>query len=237
MIERILNADKVICQTARGIEAGKINALYQAYGTKYDFCRFYRQGNCVLSSLDGSFVICDDGSADIEELADFLRMNGFAEIFCSECIGKALAELLHTDYSSVNVMRFDGTAADSLCFDDTHSLSDVYSIISEGFDIEFEPWYLDMSHRVRHGVSRCCTLEDKAALVIQHDINGEALISQVSCRKACRGQGIAAKLVKAVAATLQPSDVYVICEDELIAFYEKCGFSIVGKSIIIRSTT
>lgn len=237
MIERILNADNFVCQAARGIEAGKINALYQAYGTKYDFCRFYRQGNCILSSLDGSFVICDDDSADIEELADFLRMNGFAEIFCSESLGKALAEQLYADSSSVNVMRFDSSATNSSDFNAAPSLSDVYSIISEGFDIEFEPWYLDMSHRVRHGVSCCCVLDDKAALVIQHDINGEALISQVACRKACRGQGAASCLVKAVSASLAPSEVYVICEDSLIPFYEHCGFAFIGKNIIIRSKT
>ena len=233
MIERIFGKDGLVSRDSRGIEAGKINALYQAYGTEYDFCRFYRQGNCVMSSLDGSFVIFDGGNADIAELADFFRMNGFAEIFCSETLGKALAEMLSVPYASINVMRFDGASVCPISFDSSPALSDVYSVISEGFDIEFEPWYLDMSHRVRHGVSRCCLLEDKAALVIQHDINGEALISQVACRKAFRGQGIASRLVRAVSASLTPSEIYVICEDALIPFYEHCGFAFACKKTVI----
>lgn len=234
MIERIFGKDEVICAGSHGVEAGKINALFEAYGTKYDFCRFYRQGSCVISSLDGSFVIFDDGTADSEELADFFRMNGYAEIFCSEALGSEIAEKLSSPCISVNLMRFACSESVAVALNTSPALSDVYSIISEGFDIEFEPWYLDMSHRIRHGISRCCALEDKAALVIQHDINGEALISQVSCRKAFRGQGIAAKLMKAVSALLYPSDVFVLCENDLIPFYEKCGFSVAGKNIVIR---
>ena len=236
MIERIFENDDVMCSSSRGVEAGKINALFQAYGTKYDFCRFYRQGSSVISSLDGSFVIFDDGTADVEELADFFRMNGYAEIFCSELLGSELAEKLSAPCISVNLMRFVCSESFSVELNTSPALSNVYSIISEGFDIEFEPWYLDMSHRVRHGISRCYVLEDKAALVIQHDINGEALISQVACRKAFRGQGIAAKLVKAASALLYPSDVFVLCENDLIPFYEKCGFSVAVKNIVIRSS-
>ena len=236
MIERIFGKDEIICSDSHGVEAGKINALFQAYGTEYDFCRFYRQGSCYISSLDGSFVIFDDGTADIEELTDFFRMNGYAEIFCSEALGSVLTEKLSASCVSVNLMRFACSESVSVELNTSPALSDVYAIISEGFDIEFEPWYLDMSHRIRHGISRCCVLEDKAALVIQYDINGEALISQVACRKASRGQGIAAKLVKAVSALLYPSDVFVLCENDLIPFYEKCGFSVAGNNIVIRSS-
>lgn len=233
MIRRIFTEDELSALPAKGIEAQKLRALFVAYGTAYDFCRFFRQDSCYISSLDGSFVVCDDGIADAEELADFFRMNGFAEIFCSETLGKALGEKLSAPYTFVNVMHFDNAGVCPISFDSSPALSEVYSIISEGFDIEFEPWYLDMSHRVRHGISRCCVINDKAALVIQHDINGEALISQVACRKACRGQGIGAELVTSVSAALAPSEVYVLCEDALIPFYEKCGFSVSGKKIVI----
>ncbi len=233
MIARIFTIDELSLLPEKGIEAQKIRALFTAYGSDYDFCRFFRQGSSYISALDGSFVLCDSPDADFDEIADFLLMSGFADIFCSEPAGSALADRLELKPHIVSLMRWDSST--ETCPEPCSStpLSEVYSIIREGFDIEFEPWYLDMSHRVRHGVTRCFTSSDKAALVMQHNLNGEVLLSQVACRKAHRGQGIASQLVKAAAASLQPSEVYVICEDALVPFYKKCGFVPAGKNIIL----
>ncbi len=234
MIERIFGKDEVNGLPERGIEAGKIRALLDAYGTDYDFCRFFRQDGTYISALDGSFVLCAAADAYLDEIAQFLCLNGFAEVFCASDIGSILADKLSASCSEVNAMRFTGATLPIVNYDNAPSLSDVYSIIREGFDIPFEAWYLDMSHRVRHGVSVCCTLEDKAALVIQHDICGEALISQVACRSAFRGQGHASSLVVSVASALSPSEVYVLCEDKLVSFYEKCGFVSAGRYAVIN---
>ncbi len=232
MIKQIFEREDFSALPEKGLEAQKIRALHSAYGAKYDFCRFYRQGNSYISVLDGSFVICADSIADFDELADFLQMQGFSDIFCNEAVGKALSDRLGRGFDVVNLMKFSGG---SVCaeFKVEPSLSDVYKIISDGFDIAFEPWYLDMSHRVRHGISKCCVLDSKAALVIQHDINGEALLSQVATLKAHRGEGLAKKLVTSVAASLAPSEVYIVCEDALVGFYEKCGFEAFEKKCVI----
>lgn len=232
MIKQIYNEAEFLQLPEKGLEAQKIRALFNAYGAKYDFCRFYRQSDSYISVLDRSFVICEDANADYDELANFLCMQGFTDVFCSDTAGKALSDRLGCGFNKVNLMKFCGNSP-SVQFNDTPALSDVYKIISEGFDIEFEPWYLDMSHRVRHGISKCCVLDGKAALVIQHDLNGEALLSQVASLKAHRGEGMAKKLVSSVAANLAPSEVYVVCEDDLVGFYEKCGFEVVGKKCLI----
>ncbi len=233
MIKQIFSRDEFSALPEKGLEAQKIRALFNAYGAKYDFCRFFRQNNCYISALDGSFVVSEGTDTDYNELSGFLRMNSFSDIFCSELSGKKLAKALNCDCELVNLMKFVGGAAE--CdFDKDTPLSDVFSIIREGFEIEFEPWYLDMSHRVRHGISKCCVLDGKAVLVIQHDINGEALLSQVASLKAHRGEGFAKKLVTSVASSLAPSEVYVVCEDALTEFYEKCRFVAVGKKLVIK---
>lgn len=231
MIQQIFESYEFSALPEKGVEVQKIRALFDAYGTKYDFCRFYRQGNSYISVLDGSFVLCTDSTADFEEIADFLHMQGFSDVFCSKAAGKSLSDKLECSFTIVNLMKFSG-GLPCAEFDDDPSLSDVYKIVSDGFDIEFESWYLDMSHRVRHGISKCCVLDGKAALVVQHNINGEALLSQVASLKAHRGEGLAKKLVTSVSASLAPSEVYIVCEDELIGFYEKCGFEIVGNKFI-----
>lgn len=233
MIKQIFEPAEFLRLPEKGLEAQKIRALFNAYGAKYDFCRFFRQGDSYISALDGSFVLCEGANADYDELAGFLSMQGFAEIFCSVEAGEALSDRLSCGFKRVNVMKFKcGSACAEFAV--TTPLSDVFAILREGFDIEFEPWYLDMSHRVRHGISRCCVLRGKAALVIQHDINGEALISQVATLKAHRGEGLAKRLVTSVAASLAPSEVYVVCEDNLVGFYEKCGFDVIGEKCIIK---
>lgn len=233
MIKQINNEAEFSQLLEKGLEAQKIRALYQAYGLDYRFCRFYRQSDSYISVLDRSFVICEGANADYDELSDFLCMQGFADVFCSDIAGKALSDRLGCGFNLVNLMKFCGGPPSS-GFEDEPSLSDVYKIISDGFDIEFEPWYLDMSHRVRHGISKCCMLNGKAALVIQHDINGEALLSQVASLRAHRGEGLAKKLVTSVASSLAPSEVYVVCEDSLVGFYEKCGFVKAGRKCVIK---
>lgn len=233
MIKQIFEREEFSALPEKGLEAQKIRALLTAYGTEYPFCRFYRQENSYISVLDGSIVVCADAAFDSAELTDFIRIQGFSDVFCSEPTGKKLAKAMNCDCELVNLMKFTGGAAE--CdFDTDIPLPDVFEIIREGFDIAFEPWYLDMSHRVRHAVTKCCTFDDKAALVVQHNINGEALLSQVAVRKAHRGEGLGIKLVASVAASLAASEVYVVCENSLVGFYEKCGFVKAGRKCVIK---
>lgn len=231
MTERIYTADLLEALPVHGVEAQKIRALLNAYGVNYDFCRFFRQGGTYLACLDGSFVICEQPGADFEELAQFLGMHGFTDIFCSEAAGNALKPLVSAEFTSVWLMRCMAEKFGELPAE--LPPSQVWDIIGSRFDIPFEPWYLDMSHRVRHGVSRCFS-DGKAALVVQHEINGEALISQVSVRREYERCGYAGALVKQVSAALS-GEVQVICEDRLRGFYERCGFEPVSKKCVAVS--
>lgn len=214
-----------------GVEAQKIRSLLMAYGTKYDFCRFYTAKNLVIAQLIADFVVCELGEIDVEELAEFLGFSCFSDIFCSEKIGPELEKELKVRREDVNLMRFAGVPEES----DIEIISpyEAYKIIKTGFNFEPEPWYLDMSHRVRHGVSQLYGL-DGAALAIQYNYNGEALISQVATLPENRGKGCAKRLISAVCAQLSESEIFVLCEDELLGFYEKIGFVPVGKKCCLR---
>lgn len=224
MTERVYTAEQLSGLPGHGVEALKIRALYSAYGGKYEFCRFFRQGGTYLACLDGSFVICEGGRTDWEELAGFLTMNGFTDIFCSVSAGRELRGKIPAEFSRVDLMEF-GSAGTGGALPDC-SPSEAWKVISARFPIEFEPWYLDMSHRVRHGISRCIS-DGRAALVVQHSINGESLISQVSVLPEYERQGIAGSLLRSTCSALGGT-IQVICGDELTGFYEKCGFRHAG---------
>lgn len=228
MITRISSPDDFAALPERGVEAQKIRALYQAYGTGYDFCRFYRQDeDSFIAALDGDFILCGSG-ADHGELAGFFSACGFGSIFCSE----SAAAGLPFPAAFVYLMRYVGGAEPCREIDREPRLDEVYGILKTAFDIQYEPWYLDMSHRVRHGVSRCMTLGG-STLTVQHNINGEALLSQIAALPQSRGRGVTKRLIYAACSELAPSEVYVLCERELTGFYEKCGFEVCGKKCVL----
>lgn len=221
MIDRIYTEELLSQLPEHGVEAQKIRALWLAYGAKWDFCRFFRQGSSYLGALDGSFIFCEDQDTDFEELAEFLVMCGFSDIICSEHAGKVLSGLMNANFHKVNLMTYNGSKIEGDLPKEVQP-SEIWEIIEKRFSPAFEPWYLDMSHRVRHGVSKCFS-DGKAALVVQHDINDEALVSQVSVLPEVEGKGYASALLHNVCARLN-SKVQVICENSVCMFYEKNGF-------------
>lgn len=225
MIKRAISPKELYRLPEKGVEAQKIRALLYAYGTQYDFCRFYTSRNLALCDLNGSVVLCENGECDYAELAEFLCFNGFCDIFCSDELGGRLEKLLNCGSQTVNLMRFCGKAAEFPVADVNKApqLGEVFKILSAVFKIDFEPWYVDMSHRIRHGVSAARVL-DGSALIIQHNINGEALLSQIATVPEKRGRGAASRLILSLCAELEPSAVFVICENGLLSFYEKLGF-------------
>ncbi len=237
MIKRIISDNELnllLGNCDNCVEAQKIGALAACYGTKYDFCRFYKAGSSILCGLNNSYILygCDNP----DELAAFFTLSRFSDIFCAHMPGEKLSRLIGCRCRLVNLMRFNGRCVSgSGVLQNTESdtpLEELYEILKTGFDIEFEPWYLDISHRIRHGVTQTRRLEN-SALVIQHNINGAALLSQIATLPKSRGKGNASRLILSVCAELSPSKVYVICEDKLLGFYKHIGFELEGKKSVL----
>ncbi len=225
MIRLVMSGEELSGLPEKGVEAQKIRALWLCYGSKYEFCRFYSADYAVICELNGSFVVCELRklySVEFDELNSFFLFHGYSEIFCSEYIGKELSEAISCSAKRVELMRFCGKA-ESCILEENPPLEEVFKILKTGFSIEFEPWYLDMSHRIRHGVTRFFRLGDSVAAV-QHELCGEALLSQIATLPKSRNKGNASRLISAMCAKLDGSDIFIICEDSLEKFYEKNGF-------------
>lgn len=228
MIRRVKSVEEFADLPNSGILAQKIRALMFAYGIEYEFCRFYYSDDFFISELGGEFVVSEIGcNPNCDELSEFFEFCGFTKIFCSECVGEHLSENIQCKREIVNLMRFVGRGV--MCGTEHNPpLSEVYETLKSAFDIEFELWYVDMSHRIRHGITSVRRLED-SVLVIQHNLNGEALLSQIVTAPQGRNKGNAARLIRAVCAELYPNAVFVLCLDELVEFYTKVGFSHDGR--------
>lgn len=233
MIKQVTTDEELSGLPLTGIAPQKIRALWRAYGSACSFCRIYSQeGRAFVSLLDSSAVVWTADGADFSELVPFLGMNGFSELFCGAQTARGIMRGLSASCTESLLMRFDGAPKPSAA-DYSPSLEDVYRIVGAAFDIEFEPWYLDLSHRVRHGVS-AAVLSQHSALVIQHCANGEALLSMVATDPFHRGQGSASRLILEVCAHLAPNKVYVLCEERLRGFYERLGFVKISTQCVLR---
>ncbi|MCH5208293.1 MAG: GNAT family N-acetyltransferase [Oscillospiraceae bacterium] len=227
MIRRVNSPSELSELPKTGIEAQKIRALLQAYGTGYDFCRFYSAEGLIMARFYDEFVICTFGNADFEELCEFLSFSGFLKIFCSEYTGEILSKKLTFNNYKLNLMRLSVISNEAHEQISELSLSEAYSILKTSFEIDYEPWYLDMSHRVRHGISWYYGFNG-SVLCVQHNLCGEALLSQIATIPEMRNKGNASSLIKAVCQKMSEIEVFLLCEDKLLDFYKKAGFEHYG---------
>ena len=216
MIKRLFTEEElytVLDTCPADIFTGKIKALCAAYGFSYDFLKFYIGENAVIAVYYASAVIC--GEAD-EEVYEFCKSLGVSD-FLIQHGGSADSILYIMEYKNKEAYEFP------ICTNTPYEK--VYEILKDGFEIEFDGWYTDTCHNVRHGISTVYTFEDKATATEMFSIEGISLISLVAVKKEHRGKNYGGSVVKALSHKLsQRNRVYVICEKELMPFYISCGY-------------
>lgn len=235
MINQIFSKENIVTFPL-DVFSGKIISLAEAYGFDYDFCKFYMQDNLLISKYYSDVIIAGECS-DFEELGSFLSMNGFSSILTSPEMAEGLKPYVQGNYITDNIYEYHG-----ICGNDNvivnPPLDDVFEVLNDGFhNLNHDAWYLDMSHRIRHGVSECYLL-DGATCSKMFDINGTAFISLVASSQAARGKGSAKRLLQTVCGNFLSNreHILLICRDELLAFYEKVGFTKAGNTVTIKNT-
>lgn len=211
----------------------KIMAAYIAYGSTYDFCKFYSCGDGVVHIYNSSMVI--DGNVDTDELEILIKMTKPANIEVSSCT------TLHNndEYKKNNRTLFRATSAFAapICIDVkintfTHGC---YDILSESFENmgDFDSWYVDISHRIRHKVSDLY-LFDNTTITKQFNINGFVFLSHVATAKESRGRGSARKLLHYLTDKYHSEGckTYLFALDHRKSFYESIGFEAVDEDIL-----
>ncbi len=235
MIERISAADQLDGFEVNDIFSVRIFSLLGAYGCKYPFAVFYRQlddgGNitAVISSLDGDFTVSvRDDSADIDEIADFLRTVGFKSVLCGEING--ISEIFTQGAVMVTSKSFE-LFADAGCVDPYPNLFDLYNFL-DYTDGSFDAWYIDLNHRIRHGYARAYALkvngETVSSAVLSSIYGDNAVLSAVRTGEDKRGFGYGSSLVCAVCSDFG-GKVYLMREkDRNEFFYKRLGFENTG---------
>lgn len=211
--------------------ACRILSQLLAYGTGERFLEHWVQlednePRAVISRIDGNITIFCESVND--ELLEFIEAVGYNTILADK-------ELFPQYWSGEVLMKFVGKSetekSDNIDFSPT--IREIYSVLErcrgEDFEVpNFDSFYPDMSHRVRHNLSRVFAyrLEGQAiaCCMTSAETNSCAIISGVACLSEYRGRGYASKLVAKIVKDLDNREIFVFCREELVGFYNRLGF-------------
>lgn len=211
----------------------KILAAFYAYGGDYDFCRFYSCGSGLIHTYNAGMVI--DGDPDINEAEMLIRMTKPVAVE----VKSNIALQLDSAYEKVHRTLFRVKSAESgINFNDVkaNSYTDkCFAVLKESFDkmVSYDDWYVDISHRIRHNVSKLYWY-DSSTVTQQFNINGFVFLSHIATAPYARGRGTARKLLWLLGSEAEKrgENAYLFALDHRRSFYETIGFESVGEDIL-----
>lgn len=215
----------------RGTAFGcKLSAVAQAYGFGLDFARFWVGEGAAYGLLDGELSVAGV-PRDIEEAREFLGMLGPGSVFCEGQLAEGLGLEVAAKGAVMAKSAPDGKAASF----SVPELREVCGLLNQaGMPVELEPFYLDMSHRIRHGTALALGEYMDGALVgcavVSAVVEKSAVLSALAVREDRRGNGVGSRLVDMVQSALPGHTLYIFRESgKNRAFYEKQGFAEAGR--------
>ena len=211
----------------------KILAAYNAYGGSYDFCRFYSCGNGIIHIYNTNMVI--DGNIDCDEAEMFIDLTKPAAIETESKKGLHICGGYSAEHRtlfrvvpqkcSIDIGNVKVNSCTDKCFE----------ILNESFDdmLSYDDWYVDMSHRIRHNVSKLY-LYESTTITQQFNINGFIFLSHIATAKSQRGRGTARELLRLLGgeAEKRGETAYLFARDKRYSFYESIGFEPVYEDLL-----
>lgn len=213
----------------------KIRAAAAAYGLLEPFAQFWRQdGGAALAAVDGEGILLEGSApADWEEIRSLVGALGLRRLCCpaetAERFGRPASrrgevmQLGETPPARAGVQLVENPGPREIHALLRQAESDVFPVP------EFEPFYLDLSHRTRHGAALSCGVSVGkllAACAVCSAVTPEAaVVSAVACAPGFRRRGFGGAAVAALARRLDGRKVYVFrAESENEEFYRSLGF-------------
>lgn len=230
----------------------RIKSHFAAYGTGYDFLRFFAAEDNgekvgIISLFNSSMMIStfkDKKFSDklLSELAGFICMNKPAAVEFEVEYSKKLAQLTFDEYKGDKRTEFSFAAKNDLPpldVDELPKLDDVFKILATCFPSiknSYELWLTDTSHRVRRGLSQSFLLGDYTTATIQYIIDGVALVGHVGTIPEERGKFHARQLLYWIGEKLTQDgfQVRLFARPHRVSYYEEIGFKACGIDLVLE---
>lgn len=212
---------------------GRINAYCKAYGTGYDFCTFYEgdtDDNMLALYYGGELYVHCNENGDLQSIITFSEMLG-AKAVMSDIKLSEESETLYIMASG----KMPAVCNNRLKAEFTEDYRTVFEILKSGFslsDYQFDEWYADTCHRVRHGISRLIVMyygsEPAATATVLFDDDKSCFLSHIAVRRDMQKNGIGTALLSCTANLLDNRKITLICKENVLRFYINCGFTVAG---------
>ncbi len=251
MIRQLHSGDCISAFGMRNSYWGKrIYTYYCAYGTEYDFCKFYGCSSddffAVIMLFNSTMTIWSQNEPCkelCEELSSFVLMYAPEQIeaplniAANLRIGCMYTTKHRTMFKMVPNRQF---IPSDITVNKKPNLDKVYDILSESFEdtMDYGLWLTDTSHRRRRNLTKLFLYADSSTATILFDDDNYAFVGHIATRKAQRGKGSARKLLYYIAAQLESENKsgYLYAYDHRAQFYQEIGFENVGDDYIIIKT-
>ena len=206
----------------------RLLSAIQAYGWDRPFLRVWSDDSAVYALQDSSLTVCGR-PADGQEAAAFARMVGASTVTgrTEDLAGwtpfsrQGGAILYHPEGSS------SGNASD-----EKPPVSHLYHILqAAGLSVpDFEAFYLDLNHRLRHGAADAVLWEEKACAILGALTREEAVLTAVAVVPGARREGLGSRCVTELLARHPGVSFWALRgSGENRAFYRQLGFIEVGR--------
>lgn len=220
----------------------RIASLFNAYKELIPFADFWVQldknknGVAALSRLGTQFVLYLTDSADLEEIASFIRVAGASSLLMD---GRYTLDLKSKRESAGRIMRYIFPKPQLLENDHVISpkLKDVYNLLVENFPDnsnlpDCESFCLDISFKQRRNTSRVYGIEDKEGSLVScamtvAETKSCAVIGAVATGKGYRNKGFGTYMTKYITSCLfrEKKKIYLYREENKNEkFYNTAGY-------------
>lgn len=208
----------------------KIASIISAYGFDKGFACFWvdTKADVAFCQSDG-LMILSGTVVDPAETMAFIRAVGPQAVICAVRNAEALSLPAASSGDVLKKRLEPGTAKPADGYE--VNIRELYSLLEEtGMVEEFEPFYLDLSHKLRHGAALALTESREGALagcaVVSSISRGSVLLSALAVKEKYRRQGLGSALVRRVEAAFPGKNVYVFRDREKNReFYKKLGYA------------
>ena len=115
--------------------------------------------------------------------------------------------------------------------DEYPKLMDLFNL-EDYSSADFESWYVDVSHRIRHGAAKAVTLNINGEIIssgiFSSIYNNDAILTAVSTQSEFRRMGYASALVSAMVCDIKGKVYLMRDKNKNEEFYKKLGFENIG---------
>lgn len=225
--------------------ACRIISLFNSYKPGLVFVDYWlvcgENGECngAIARNGSNFILFLSAESDLDEVSSFMRVAGASAVICD---GKYELDL--TGYKSlggvvlVRNTEFEDEDSDISFIEP--DIKSVYELMVSSADENFVPpdfddFYVDVNHKLRHNATRILGIEQDgilaaSAMTVAESENA-AVLGAVSCRPEYRKRGLGSSLIKQITNCLlrENKSVYLHrAQNANEAFYSNLGFTEYG---------